>query len=175
MDLQKWSPWNWFRSEGQDAPAGGEPRRGELAPLAGMHQELDRWMDGMLRQFGLPSLDTRFGEMPELLRPRLDITERDDDYLISVEVPGVEEQDIRLTLDNDRLVIEGEKRQESTTKEDRYQRVERSYGSFRRLLDLPSDSQPEGIEATFDKGVLTITVPRSGEAAGARREIPIKG
>lgn len=170
MDLQKWTPWSWFRSESQDAPAGREPQ-----PLSGMHRELDRWMDGMLRQFGLPAMEAGSGEMPELLRPRLDIAERDGDYLISVEVPGVEEQDIRLTLDKDRLVIEGEKRQESTTREDRYQRVERAYGRFRRLLDLPADAQPEGIEATFDKGVLTITVPRSGEAGSARREIPIKG
>ncbi len=175
MDLQKWSPWNWFRSEGQDAPAGGEPRRGEMTPLVGMHQELDRWMDGMLRQFGVPSLDVPGSEMSELLRPRLDIAERDDSYVISVEVPGVEEQDIKLSLDDNRLVIEGEKRQESRTEEDRYQRIERSYGSFRRLLDLPADAEPEGIEARFDKGVLSVSVPRSGERKAQRREIPIKG
>ncbi|RTR03899.1 Hsp20/alpha crystallin family protein [Halomonas nitroreducens] len=175
MDLQKFSPWNWFRSEGHDAPPAGEARGGELAPLTNMHQELDRWMDGMMRQFGMPSPATRFGEMPELLRPRLDIAERDNDYRITVEVPGVEEKDIKLSLDDNRLVIEGEKRQETTSKEDRYQRVERSYGSFRRLLDLPSDARIEGIEATFEKGVLTIIVPRSGEAASSRREIPING
>ncbi|MBB3230391.1 Hsp20/alpha crystallin family protein [Halomonas stenophila] len=175
MDLQKFSPWNWFRSEGHEAPAAGEARGGELAPLTNMHQELDRWMDGMMRQFGMPPLATRFGEMPELLRPRLDIAERDQDYLITVEVPGVEEKDITLSLADNRLVIEGEKRQETTSQEDRYQRVERSYGSFRRLLDLPADARLDGIEAAFDKGVLKITVPRSGEARASRREIPING
>ncbi|MDN3558045.1 Hsp20/alpha crystallin family protein [Halomonas maura] len=175
MDLQKFSPWNWFRSEGHDAPTAGEARGGEPAPLANMHQELDRWMDGMMRQFGMPSVATRFGEMPALLRPRLDIAERDHDYLITVEVPGVEKQDLTLSLDADRLIIEGEKRQETTRQEDRYQRVERSYGSFRRLLDLPADARLDGIEAAFDKGVLRITVPRSGEAKASRREIPING
>jgi HSP20 family protein len=177
MKLQKVSPWNWFKSEHTDAPTSvtpAEPPRGELSPLRGMHQELDRWMDTVMRQFGMPSLESRFGDMPALLRPQLDIAERDDEYLISVEVPGVEEKDIKLTLEDQRLVIEGEKRQESTTKEDRYQRVERAYGSFRRVLDLPVDAKAEETKASFANGVLTITVPRSPEAKSTRREIPIQ-
>jgi HSP20 family protein len=176
MNLQKLSPWNWFKSERADraAPVTVEPRQGELSPLLGMHQELDRWMDGVMRQFGMPSLESRFGEMSSLLKPQLDIAERDEEYLISVEVPGVDEKDIKLTLDDDRLIIEGEKRQESTTKEDRYQRIERSYGSFRRVLDLPGDAQPEEIRASFSHGVLKIQVPRSGEIKAQRREIPIQ-
>lgn len=176
MNLQKFSPWNWFKSESADAPTGTvEPRRGELTPLTSMHQELDRWMDGMMRQFGMPSLESRFGDMPALLRPSLDIAEHDDRYEISVEVPGVEEKDIKLSLDDHRLVIEGEKRQESTTREERFQRVERSYGSFRRVLDLPGDARVEEITASFAKGVLRISVPRSPEAKASRREIPIQG
>lgn len=177
MNLQKFSPWNWFKSEGVDAPAAPtptEPRRGELSPLLGMHQELDRWMDGVMRQFGMPALESRFGDMPTMLRPQLDIAERDDEYLISVEVPGVEEKDISLTLDEHRLVIEGEKRQESASGDDRYQRVERAYGSFRRVLDLPADAQAEEIKASFTNGVLQVSVPRSAERKAARRQIPIK-
>ncbi|MCG6658699.1 Hsp20/alpha crystallin family protein [Halomonas campisalis] len=179
MNLQKFSPWNWFKSEGADAPAPAattpaEPRRGELSPLIGMHQELDRWMDGVMRQFGMPSLEGRFGDMPGMLRPQLDIAERDDEYVISVEVPGVEEKDISLTLDDHRLVIEGEKRQESASGDDRYQRVERAYGSFRRVLDLPADAKAEEIKASFANGVLKVSVPRSGEAKATRRQIPIQ-
>ncbi|MFG0251383.1 MAG: Hsp20/alpha crystallin family protein, partial [Phycisphaerales bacterium JB038] len=155
-------------------PAEPSPRRSELSPLLGMHQELDRWMDNVMRQFGMPSFESRFGDMPMLLRPHLDIAERDLEYVITVEVPGVEEKDVKLTLDDQRLVIEGEKRQESTTQEERYQRVERAYGSFRRVLDLPSDAKVEGIKASFANGVLTVTVPRSGESKSARREIPIQ-
>ncbi|TFH85903.1 Hsp20/alpha crystallin family protein [Billgrantia azerbaijanica] len=179
MNLQKFSPWNWFKSEAADAPAAAppaetQPRRGELSPLLGMHQELDRWRDNVMRQFGMPSFESRFGDMPMLLRPHLDIAERDQEYVITVEVPGVEEKDVKLTLDDQRLVIEGEKRQESTTKEERYQRVERAYGSFRRVLDLPADAKVEDIKASFANGVLTVTVPRSGEVKAARREIPIQ-
>ena len=176
MKLHKLSPWNWFRSERGDAgvPVPVEPRQSELTPFVGLHQELDRWMNDVMRQFGMPSLESRFGEMPSLLRPRLDIAERDDEYVISVEVPGVEEKDIKLTLDDSRLVIEGEKRQESSTQEDRYQRIERSYGNFRRVLDLPADAQTEEIKASFDHGILKIRVPRSGEVKANRREIPIQ-
>ncbi|WP_444677132.1 Hsp20/alpha crystallin family protein [Halomonas sp. E19] len=176
MNLQKFSPWNWFKSESHDsaAPAPVEPRHGELSPLLGMHQELDRWMDNVMRQFGMPSLESRFGEMPALLKPRLDIAERDDAYVISIEVPGVDEKDIKLTLDDHRLVIEGEKRQESSSQEDRFQRIERSYGSFRRVLDLPADAQVEEILASFNQGVLTVRVPRSADAKPTRREIPIR-
>ncbi|MBZ0328821.1 Hsp20/alpha crystallin family protein [Halomonas sp. ANAO-440] len=177
MNLQKLSPWNWFKSENADTPAPPttvEPRRGELTPFLGMHQELDRWMDSVMRQFGMPSLESRLGDMPGLLQPRLDIAERGSEYVISVEVPGVEEKDITLSLDDHRLVIEGEKRHESRTEEHQLHRVERSYGSFRRVLDLPSDARDEEIQASFDKGVLTVRVPRSEQAKPARREIPIQ-
>ncbi|QOR39605.1 Hsp20/alpha crystallin family protein [Billgrantia diversa] len=176
MNLHKLSPWNWFKSERSDAaaPAPVEPRHGELAPLLGMHQELDRWVDGVMRQFGMPTLESRFGEMASLLRPQLDIAERDEEYLISVEVPGVDEKDVKLTLDDDRLIIEGEKRQESSAKDDRYQRIERTYGSFRRVLDLPSDARADEIKASFVNGVLKVHVPRTGEVRANRREIPIQ-
>lgn len=178
MNLRKFSPWNWFKSEANDAPTSAapvdQPRGGELPPLLGMHQELDRWMDNVMRQFGMPSLEGRFGDMPALLRPQLDIAESDRGYVITVEVPGVDEKDVKLTLDDQRLIIEGEKRQENTTEGDRYQRVERSYGSFRRVLDLPADAKAEDIKASFANGVLTVTVPRSGETKSSRREIPIE-
>ncbi len=178
MNLQKFSPWNWFKSEANDAPSSAapvkQPRGGELSPLLGMHQELDRWMDSVMRQFGMPPLEGRFDDMPALLRPQLDIAESDREYVITVEVPGVDEKDVKLSLDDQRLIIEGEKRQENTTEEDRYQRIERSYGSFRRVLDLPVDAKAEDIKASFANGVLTVTVPRSGEVKSSRREIPIE-
>ncbi|SDL45161.1 HSP20 family protein [Franzmannia pantelleriensis] len=176
MNLQKLSPWNWFKSEGADAPAAPsavEPRRSDITPLLGMHQELDRWMDNVMRQFGMPSLQGRVGDMPGLLQPRLDIAERDSEYVISVEVPGVEEKDISLSLDEQRLVIEGEKRQESRSEDNQLHRIERSYGRFRRVLDLPADAKHEDIKASFSNGVLTVQVPRSEHAKSARREIPI--
>lgn len=175
MNTHKLSPWNWLRNEESDTGSGSTPVRssgGEVSPLLGIHQELDRWMDRMMGQFGMPS--SVAGEAPSLLRPSVDIAEREKEYVISVEVPGVEEKDLKLNLEDDRLIIEGEKRQEDKSEEGRYQRVERSYGSFRRLLNLPADARAEDIQASFKNGVLTVTVPRDAEAAPKRQEIPIK-
>lgn len=189
MNLQKLSPWNWFKSEarentGSSVPVSQavEPRNTAISPLWQMHRDLDRWMDDTLRQFGIPSFDDRLlgfgdrsGTLSGFLRPSVDIAERDNEYRISVEVPGVEEKDIKLSLDEHRLLIEGEKRQESSSaQEDRYQRVERIYGSFRRVLDLPEDAKVEDIKATFNNGVLTVTLPRDPSVQPRRREIPIQ-
>ncbi len=175
MNTHKPSPWNWLRHEGNDTRSGSTPAKssgGEVSPLMGIHQELDRWMDRVMGQFGMPT--SASGEVPSLLRPSVDIAERDQEYVISVEVPGVEEKDIKLNLEDDRLIIEGEKRQEEKSEEGRYQRVERSYGSFRRMLNLPADARKEEIQASFNNGVLTVTIPRDAEAAPKRQEIPIK-
>lgn len=169
MNLQKFSPWNWFKSESR-----GEAPERPLLPAMQLHQELDRWMDETLSRFGLPSLGSGFTEMPTLLRPSIDISEGDAAYRISIEVPGVDEKDIKLTLDEGRLIIEGEKRREQVEEEDRYRRVERSYGSFCRVLDLPEDAKAEEIQASFAKGGLTITVPRDDSRPSRRRQIPIQ-
>ncbi|CAM4212921.1 Hsp20/alpha crystallin family protein [Vreelandella rituensis] len=175
MNTHKPSPWNWLRHEASDTRSGSTPVKssgGEVSPLMGIHQELDRWMDRVMGQFGMPS--SASGEVPSLLRPSVDIAERDKEYVISVEVPGVEEKDIKLNLEDDQLIIEGEKRQEEKSEEGRYQRIERSYGSFRRMLNLPADARKEEIQASFNNGVLTVTIPRDAEAAPKRQEIPIK-
>lgn len=177
MNLQKLSPWNWFKSENANAPtppASVQPQRGEISPFLSMHQELDRWMDSVMRQFGMPSLESRVGDLQGLLQPQLDITEHDNEYVISVEVPGVEEKDITLSLDDHRLIIEGEKRQESRNEDNKLHRIERSYGRFRRVLDLPADAKDDDIKASFNMGVLTVRVPRSEQAKATRREIPIQ-
>lgn len=181
MNLQKLSPWNWFKSEARENNEAAvpvsqsvEPRQTPVSPLWQMHRELDRWMDDTLRQFGVPGLNDRFGSLDSLLRPSVDIAERDSEYVIRVEVPGVEEKDIKLSLDDHRLLIEGEKRQQNDTQEERYQRIERVYGSFRRVLDLPEDAKAEDIKATFSNGVLTVTLPRDPSVQPKRREIPIQ-
>ncbi|MBF8222793.1 Hsp20/alpha crystallin family protein [Halomonas sp. 328] len=175
MNLQKFSPWNWFKSEsrGEASVAPPAPER-PLPPALQLHQELDRWMDETLSRFGMPTLGQRFAEPPTLLRPSIDIREDDSAYRISIEVPGVDEQDVKLTLDERRLIVEGEKRQEQVEEEGRYRRVERSYGSFCRVLDLPEDAKAEEIQASFAKGVLTITVPRDETRPSRRRQIPIQ-
>ena len=93
-----------------------------------------------------------------------------------MEVPGVEEKDIHITLDNDVLLVRGEKRQEQESKDGGFHRVERSYGSFQRALNLPTDANQDTIKAAFKNGVLTITMEkREASAPKQGRSIPING
>lgn len=169
MDLQKLSPWNWFKREEQSGSGELLPARRGDDPLTRMHREMDRLFEGFFGAFDRPS-----NWPAELtLRPSIDIAESKKAYRISVEVPGVDEQDIDLTLDGDALVISGEKRQESEDDEDGYHRIERSYGSFRRVLTLPTDADAEHISAKFRSGVLKIEIPRTQEGNGSRKRIEI--
>lgn len=92
------------------------------------------------------------------------------------EVPGVEEKDIQITLDNDVLMVRGEKRREQEKKEGGFHRVERSYGSFQRALNLPDDANRDSIKASFKNGVLTVTIDKREVSAPKQgRSIPING
>lgn len=189
IDLKKWAPWNWFKREQDErqdtghvpvvkanvpAPSPSAP----LDPLLQLHREVDRLFDDVLRGFGVqwprPMLPGVTAVWPGLLRPALDIQETDDQYRITLEVPGVEQKDIQLTLDDDVLFIRGEKRQEQEHKDAHYHCLERSYGSFQRALNLPEDADQDSIKASFKNGVLTITIAKRAAAAPQRgRIIPI--
>lgn len=167
MNIQKWNPWNWFKheNEGKSASVPVHRERGGVGdPLWNMHREVDRLFDSVFSPFtsGLPRLleGGGYAGMNGLLKPSLDIKETKKEYQISVEVPGVDESDIKLELADGALTIKGEKKNEKKTEDENYYCVERSYGSFSRTLALPSDVNEEGIEAKFKSGVLTITVPR---------------
>ena len=96
--------------------------------------------------------------------PALDISERKDAYVVTVEVPGVEADDIDITLEDGLLTIQGERQFTSESSEQQYHRVERRYGSFRRSITLPSQVQADAIEASFDNGVLEVLVPKAEQA-----------
>ena len=114
------------------------------------------------------------GHMREgLIMPQVDIGESQKDYTITVEVPGVQEKDIDLTLIDGTLTIRGEKRSEHEEKEKHYHRVERSYGSFQRILSLPNDADENTVKAKFKDGVLTITIAKDPQAKPAGRKIEI--
>lgn len=98
----------------------------------------------------------------------------DKAYTIGVEVPGVEEKDLKLELSGDTLTISGEKRHEAEEKEKNYYRMERSYGSFQRVLTLPEDADRDGVSATFKNGVLTIEIPRLAAATADVKRIEVK-
>ena len=108
-----------------------------------------------------------------LLKPTLDIGADDKEYSISIEVPGVEQKDIKLEVANNTLTVSGEKKQEHEEKDKNYYRMERSYGSFQRVLSLPEDANQDNVAATFKNGVLTVTMPRKSLPASNLKQIPI--
>jgi HSP20 family protein len=103
--------------------------------------------------------------------PALDISERKDAYLVTVEVPGVNADDLDITLEDGLLTIQGERQLTSESSEQQYHRVERRYGAFRRSITLPAHVMAEGIQASFEDGVLQILVPKAEEAKPRRIQI----
>jgi HSP20 family protein len=103
--------------------------------------------------------------------PALDISERKDAYLVTVELPGLKPEDLDITMEDGLLTIQGERQFTSESSDQQYHRVERRYGAFRRAITLPAHVMAEGIEASFEDGVLQILVPKAEEATPKRIQV----
>jgi HSP20 family protein len=103
--------------------------------------------------------------------PALDISERKDAYLVTVELPGVEADDLEITMEDGLLTIQGERQFTAESSEEQFHRIERRYGAFRRSITLPAQVQAEQIQASFDNGVLQIVVPKMEEAKPKRIQV----
>ncbi len=186
MDIKKWVPWNWFKKEEEHADktvpvkreAAQEPGGSFAGSLQQFHQEIDRLFDQAFRGFGLSPYRYDRPAMPRLgdaiLKPTLDLSATDTEYTVTVEIPGVDEKDVKLEVVNDTLTIRGEKKQEKEERDKNYYRMERSYGSFQRMLSLPEDADQDGIQAAFKKGVLTVTIPRKAPPKSEVKHIEVK-
>ncbi|HUI20981.1 MAG TPA: Hsp20/alpha crystallin family protein [Methylocella sp.] len=155
---------------------------GQTAPFEALRREIDRLFDnfheGAWRlPFGRPVFDL------ELLWPRgtgwaiapaVDVTEKEKEYEITAELPGMDEKDIEIKLSNGTLTIKGEKKEEKEEREKDYYLSERRYGSFLRSFRVPEGVDAAKIEATFAKGVLTLKLPKTAEAQKAEKTIAIK-
>ncbi len=133
-------------------------------------------MDRLFDRFGVPSFPSFFGASTDLAFtvPAVDVTEDDKAYKIAAEMPGVEEKDIDVSVNEDTLVLKGEKRQEKEEKGKNTYVSERSYGSFQRAFALPEGVDRGKIAADFSKGVLTVTLPKTPESQKQQKKIEIK-
>jgi HSP20 family protein len=104
--------------------------------------------------------------------PKVDFSETKDAFMVKAEIPGVEQKDVSVSLENQMLTIKGEKHKEKEEKDEKHHRVERSWGAFLRTLALPSGVDTEKVNATFKDGVLMIKLPKTAEAKGTT--IPVK-
>ncbi|HUL70249.1 MAG TPA: Hsp20/alpha crystallin family protein [Gemmatimonadales bacterium] len=103
--------------------------------------------------------------------PATDVSEDKEAVKIQIELPGVKAEDIKLSLENQTLTIRGEKKQVAEEKSDRLHRYERTFGSFERVFALPNSVDPEKVQAAYEAGVLTVTLPKAERAR--QREIPV--
>ena len=122
------------------------------------------------RAFGQPSQATS-ETSGRMWAPALDISERKDAYLVTVELPGVKAEDVDVTLEDGLLTIQGERRFTEESSDQQYHRVERRYGMFRRSITLPSQVQADAIQASYEDGVLSVTVPKAEEAKPKKIEV----
>src|SRR6478752_6206730 len=106
--------------------------------------------------------------------PAVSVAETNDAFEVTAELPGVNEKDINVSLDDNQLVISGEKKAESTKEEKDWHVEERSYGSFYRSMSLPFEPEEGAVEAHFDKGVLHLTIKKPAKAVKTTKTIDIK-
>jgi HSP20 family protein len=105
--------------------------------------------------------------------PRVDIAETDQEYIIKAEIPEVKKEDIKVTIENGMLTIQGERKQEKAKKGKRYHRVECCYGTFSRSFRLPENVDESGIKADYQDAILTLTLPKSDMKKTGGKEIKI--
>jgi HSP20 family protein len=141
-------------------------------PMLTFQQEVNRLFDAFFGRSALEPFGT-FGEGWDAFSPRVDVVETDREIVVSADLPGLDDEDIDVSLSRDVLTVSGEKKQEREEKGRNYHRVERSHGSFQRSIPLPCEVDADKGDAVFQKGVLTITLPKKGDAR-TRKRVTIK-
>ena len=142
-------------------------RRGEeVSPFLTLHREMNRLFDEVFNNLGAPSLASR---MPAW--PSVEVVQSDTDVRISAELPGLNEKDVEVLVTDDALTIRGEKRSETEDKDRRF--TERYYGRFERVIPLPFAVEEDKAEASFNDGVLTVTLPKSAKAEDKAKRIAV--
>jgi HSP20 family protein len=158
MAIERWRPWKgWTR---ESAPAG----------LARVQREMEDMFD---RFFG----DWSWPRWPGAARgggPSVDMVDKKDEVLLRADLPGLEQKDIEVHVEEGMLTIRGERKEEKEVKEEEYYFSERWAGSFSRSLALPPGVDSEKVKATFKNGVLEVHLPKTQQAKGKRIEVKVE-
>ena len=202
MNFEKLKPWNWFKHEDDSTkqipvskiePSGSMPSRhgGLYVPhnqamgsLMSLHQEMNHMFDEVCNSFGMPSnslfnrsneLGRRFLDRAVLgdYRAKLDVAGSEHQYEVSIDLPGMSEDDIQIELNDNTLTVTGHKEEVNENKDKQYYCVERSVGRFQRTLSLPEDADSAAISAKIKNGLLEIQIPRKALLKADVKRIPI--
>ncbi|HET8578054.1 MAG TPA: Hsp20/alpha crystallin family protein [Methylomirabilota bacterium] len=144
---------------------------GALAPWSDLKREMERMFERFPTRFDFGPRWDEFLALGEWA-PSLDLSETKDALVVKVEVPGMDPKDIQISLQENLLTVKGEKKLEKEEKDERYHRVERSYGAFTRTVRLPVAVDGSKVAASFKNGLLMVTLPKTPAAKGT--VIPIK-
>lgn len=192
MNTMRLIPKNWFKRDGECCGSLPASRSRHVQPFTSgmpLYVELDKLFNNFFNSMGAQGEGEENAE-EELIRPKVDVSGNEKQYTVTVEMPGVDEKDLRVELENGSLRIHGEKRREvvagaaekdgNNAKEEKEDksgaqtyRLERSYGSFQRTLTLPDDVDTAGITASHKNGVLTVVLPRTEAPKPETRQINI--
>lgn len=147
MNIDRMVPWKRDRA------------RAERDPFAVLRREMDSLFD----DFSSGGVDRLEG-----FSPQVDLRDKGKDIHVTAELPGLDEKDVEVLLSGDTLTIRGEKNEEKEDQGEERYRLERTYGAFRRSFSLPCEVDPDKATASYKKGVLTITLPKTAAAASKR-------
>ena len=143
-------------------------------------EDLRREVDRLFEDFGrgswfrpLRSIEPMF-QREVWTTPAVDMVEKDGGYEITAELPGLEDKDVEVKVAGGAVTIRGQKSEQKEEQTKEYHLSERRYGSFQRSFRVPEDVDPDGIEASFAKGVLTVTLPKSPAKQASEKKISIK-
>lgn len=137
--------------------------------LVNFRDEINRLFGGVFESSGANSENSGFW------LPAADVMENKDDVVVNLEIPGMNKEDIKVTVQDNVLSIRGEKKHQTEEKDANYHRVERSYGAFTRSFTLPSRVKADEIKAVYENGVLKVALPKSEEAKPKEIPVSVKG
>lgn len=177
MDFTKLAPWNWFKEE-EEKSGGvvpvkkGESAFGLAASFQNIESEFNHLIESLKHGFG-GGLSNESLFKNDWLKPSLDIASDEKEYTVKIELPGMNKSDISIEYANNTLKIKGEKHHEKEEENKDFYRIERSYGRFERILDLPADSDANNIASQYKNGVLSINIPRKALPKADTKKIEI--
>lgn len=142
----------------------------ERSPLDSFRREMDR----LFEDFWGAGMPARWDRATEGFWPDIDLKDTDKELKVSVELPGLDEKDLEVLLTKEALTVRGEKREDSEQDKGGYHYAERRYGTFERTIPLPVSVDADKAKATFKKGVLRVSLPKTPEAQAQRKTIAVQ-
>lgn len=161
MAIERWRPRWWLRPQGA---------------LREMEEEIDRLFEEAFGRRAWPTVGRRWRPVIETRgwAPAVEMFDKEDKLVVRAELPGVEKEDVDVSIVRDTLIIRGERKAEEEIKEEDYYCCEHAYGSFYRAISLPTNVETDKIEASYKDGVLEVTLPKAKEAQPKKVEVKVK-